>query len=929
MSNNEIIKDIDYIHFGVYSAEEIEGMSVCKLTNSRRTGVGSVYDPRMGTTDDSVDCVTCKENIIVCPGHFGHIELNEPIVNPLYYRKVTSLLKCFCKKCFSLLITKEQMKIYGINKLKGTERIEALLEKIQKTNVCLKECCCIEQPIVKYSPIDNSICLCYADTKDSKITIPMEGIDIFKIFDSVRNEDVELLGMDINVVHPRNFIIKNLLVLPPCDRPFVKQDFGISDDDLTIQYCEIIKANNSLAEQISDSKRNKFIQTLKFRISTTFNNSSGKAKHTTNGRPIKGLKERLSGKDGRIRNNVQGKRCDQSGRTVIGPDPTLDIGQICIPPEMASILTIPVMVNTSNIKDLQKIVNSDQANYIIKTSLSESGSTNQIRINLKKACFTSQTPLYKKDFISRYSSGALIPVLTGKEVLHPGDSILRNENFIQATVASTRPYTINLGDIVERKLITGDTVLFNRQPTLNKMSMQAGEIIIRPGKNIRVNLAITKVLNADFDGDEFNIHVPQSLESKAELRYLSSMEENLISSQHSKPNVAVVQDSLLGSYLMTLPDSQCIKKEKFYDIIMTLDKSCDFYMNKLKHIHSILNLKAKRTLEDHECLNGKALVSMLLPEDFNYTKKNNASTEEPVVKIYRGVMYKGVIDKNIIGCVNGTIIQALFKEYNQAVACSFVNGIQKLANAWLLLNSFSIGLKDCLMLNKEKEVLIKNQVRKCIYEAESLKNEITNPLIKEARINSNLNKAKDIGFKIAKESILPTNGFLSTIKSGSKGEIYNLCQMLGLLSQQNLRGSRIQPSLNNKTRTLPHYPFADLTPEQEYESKGFISSPFIRGLNPREFYFHACSGREGVSDTSLGTASSGYLQRRIIKLTEDMKVEYDGSIRDAGDRVYQFAYGENNLDPSKTIVLNGNNEICDVRKMVDKLNMKVELENTL
>lgn len=928
MSNNEIIKDIDYINFGVYSAEEIEGMSVCKLTNSRRTGVGSVYDPRMGTTDDSVDCVTCKENIIVCPGHFGHIELNEPIVNPLYYRKVTSLLKCFCKKCYSLLITKEQIKIYGINKLKGTERIDALLEKIQKTNVCLKDGCCIEQPTIKYSPIDNSISLCYSDTKDSKVIIPMEGIDIFKIFDSVTNEDVELLGMDIKVVHPRNFIIKNLLVLPPCDRPFVKQDFGISDDDLTIQYCEIIKANNSLIDQISDSKRNKFIQTLKFRISTTFNNSSGKAKHTTNGRPIKGLKERLSGKDGRIRNNVQGKRCDQSGRTVIGPDPTLDIGQICIPPEMASILTIPIMVNKSNIKDLQTIVNSDKANYIIKHSKAPSGSS-QVRINLKKACFTSQTSLYKKDFISRYKTGSLIPVLTGKEILHPGDTIFRNGAFIPAVAASTRPYTINLGDIVERKLITGDMVLFNRQPTLNKMSMQAGEIIIRPGKNIRVNLAITKVLNADFDGDEFNIHVPQSLESKAELKYLSTMEENLISSQHSKPNVAVVQDSLLGSYLMTLPEAQLIKKEKFYDIIMTLDKSCDFYLNKIKHISAILNLKLKRQIEERECFNGKALVSMLLPEDFNYTKKNNASTEEPIVKIYRGVMYAGVIDKNIIGCVNGTIIQALFKEYNTSIACEFVNGIQKIANAWLLLNSFSIGLKDCLMLNKEKELLIKNQVRKCIYEAESLKNEITNPHIKEARINANLNKAKDIGFKIAKESILPTNGFLSTIKSGSKGEIYNLCQMLGLLSQQNLRGSRIQPSLNNKTRTLPHYPFDNLTPEQEYESKGFISSPFIRGLNPREFYFHACSGREGVSDTSLGTASSGYLQRRIIKLTEDMKVEYDGSIRDAGERVYQFAYGENNLDPSKTIVINGNNEICDVGKIIDKLNMKVEMENPL
>jgi DNA-directed RNA polymerase beta' subunit len=912
----EIIKEIDYINFGVYSAEEIEGMSICKLTNGRRTGANSVYDPRMGTTDDT-DCVTCKGTVLECPGHFGHIELNESIVHPLYYRKVSSLLKCFCKKCYSLLITKEQIKIHGMDKMKGTERFEAIVEKIIKTNVCLKEDCRLEQPQIKFSPIDNSISLYYVESKDTKITIPMEGSDIFKIFDAVSDEDAKLIGMDVSIVHPRNFIIKNLLVLPPADRPFVKQEFGISDDDLTIQYCEIIKANNHLAEQIPDAKKQKCIQTLKFRISTTFNNSSCKAKHTTNGRPIKGIKERLSGKDGRIRNNVQGKRCDQSGRTVIGPDPTLDIGQICIPPEMATILTIPVYVSESNINKMQEIVNNGQANYVIKKK-------EKVRINLLKACFVKQTQLLKNDEICR--NGRLMPVLTGKEILKPRDLILRNGATIPCNPASTRPYSIQVGDIVERKLITGDTVLFNRQPTLNKMSMQAGEIIVRPGKNIRVNLAVTRIMNADFDGDEFNIHVPQSLEATAELKYLSSMKENLISAQHSKPNVAIVQDSLLGSYLMTIPSSLYLKKEKFFDIIMTIDKPTKFYLDKINHIKTILSLKLKKPVADWECMNGKGLVSMILPEDFNYFKKNNGSPEEPTVKIHRGVLYKGVIDKNIIGCVTGTIIQALYKEYNTDIACEFVNGIQKLSNAWLLLNSFSIGLKDCLMLNKQKEILIKKEVEKCIYEAESIKNEIHNPIIKEARVNSSLNKAKDLGFKIAQDAILPTNNFLSTIKSGSKGDIYNLAQMTGLLGQQNLKGSRVQPSLNNKQRTLPHYKFGKLFPEQEYESKGFISSPFIKGLNPREFYFHACSGREGVSDTSLGTSNSGYIQRRIIKLTEDMKVEYDGSVRDAGGRVYQFAYGETNMDPSKTIVLNGKSEICDVRKMVEKLNMQVELE---
>ena len=330
---NPDTREIESITFGIYSPEEILSMAVCKVDNAKKSGNGSIYDQRMGTTDSTIKCETCKENALDCPGHFGYIELNEPIVHPLYYKRVAAFLNCFCLKCYRLILQQDQISICGLSRFKGESRFSKILEKIKKVDMCCQYTgkfedngdpiiCGKDRPKIKFSIADSSFSLVYEDGKKNKTSIVLATDEIKKVFDNILNEDVELLGFNPSLCHPRNFIITVLPVLPPCDRPYVRADNKLCDDDLTIQYIEIIKANNNLIEPDEDCEinqksrkkdkgdtvRQRALASLRFRILTTFNNGQGKAKHTTNGRPIKGIKERLTGKDGQIRNNMMGKR---------------------------------------------------------------------------------------------------------------------------------------------------------------------------------------------------------------------------------------------------------------------------------------------------------------------------------------------------------------------------------------------------------------------------------------------------------------------------------------------------------------------------------------------------------------------------------------------------------------------------------------------
>ena len=300
---------------------------------------------------------------------------------------------------------------------------------------------------------------------------------------------------------------------------------------------------------------------------------------------------------------------------------------------------------------------------------------------------------------------------------------------------------------------------------------------------------------------------------------------------------------------------------------------------------------------------------------------NNATSSEPVLRIHKGVIHEGVINKAIVGSSHNSLIQVLFKEYDQTVSVFFIDNLQFLANNWLLYTGFSVGAADCIA-TKEQE--IENVITRCFMEAKGVEQTTNIDHIKEIKINASLSKARDHGMRIAKEALSSENNFISTVTSGSKGDYFNIAQITGLLGQQNFSGKRIEPAMNNETRTLPHYPFEGLSKETEFESRGFVKNSFIRGISPREFWFHAITGREGITDTAMKTSMSGYTQRRMIKLGEDLQVQYDGTVRNASGSIIQFNYGGDGFDGSNTVIVDNQPQICDVSRLVDRINLKYE-----
>ena len=895
------VREVSAIQFGLLNDDDVLKMSVCEVTNPKlAVGANTVYDERMGSIERGIKCPTCKQSSETCMGHFGHVALNESILNPLFYKDIRDFMCCFCVICHRCLVMKSQVGMRGLNA--SVLRAQLKTRKIKECSYCESV-----QPDFRYIQSDNEIVVVYKDsTTGKKTTLPITVAEARTLFHKVMDEDLMMLGYDPVHAHPRGFVMSVFPVIPPCARPSAFADEKFCDDDLTNQIVEIVKINASLAKEnanagsSSESKRAKLISSLKFRISTFYNNSANKAKTNGGSRPVKGLKERLIGKSGQIRGSLSGKRVNQSARTVISPDPTLRMGQIAIPPQMARVLTFPERVNDCNFEQMSAIVGRGDANYIIRDGT---------RINLKLALNRQQTPLCKSDVIVR--DGKRILVNTGREVLREGDSLLRNGEAVEVVTQGRREYKLEKGDVVERHLREGDMVLLNRQPTLWVGSMMAQSIVIREGKTLRFNLSICKNLNADFDGDESNIHAAQSLESSTELKLLSSSHNVIITPQSSRPNVCIVQDSLSAAYLMTLNESRAVSKAEFYDASMLTRLSSQETLAHIQHVRKVLKYMGKPA----KAMNGRGVIAMAFPPDLNY------KTDK--LKIYRGVIVEGYLDKSALGAVNNSLIHVINKEYGPDRVAQFIDEIQFLTNAWMLRTGMSVGLGDCLVKTQTQRKTIEDVIQKCYAEAEGIATTTHHSGIREVRVAASLSKARDMGMRIAKDALDDENNFVRTVKSGSKGDFFNVCQITGLLGQQNVQGQRVKNKLNNGRRSLPHYPFEGLSIEEVYESRGFVASSFIGGLNPREFFFHAVSGREGITDTAMGTSTSGYIQRRIIKLTEDVKIHYDGTVRDATGRVFQASYGGDGMDPVKTVKVDGKQTFCDVQRVVDRINLNV------
>jgi len=816
---------------------------------------GGPMDPRMGVIDPGLRCKTCGGKYGECLGHFGRIELVRPVYHVKFLPYIKRLLEGTCPQCGRALIPEEQKK-------KFLEKINEFLEKQQyrELNRYIEEV--VVPKIKEYAKKHKKCPHCNAEikeikfekpwdfyikekVKDEEIWVKLTPLDVRQWLEKIPDEDAKLFGIIRG--RPEWMVLTVILVPPVTARPSIILETGErAEDDLTHKIADIIRINNKLEEGLLFGEPEPIIEEnwnmLQYHVATYFDNELPNvppARHRS-GRPLKGLVQRIKGKEGRLRRNLAGKRVNFSARGVISVDPRIDIDEVGVPEKVAKELTFPEIVTEWNINWLkEKVLKGpealDGANYVID----KSGKRFRIMEDNKEEL---------------------------AEKLEPGWK-------------------------VERHIMDGDFALFNRQPSLHRMSMMGHRSIILPGHTFRINPATTTPYNADFDGDEMNYHIVQIYEGMTEVRHLANVKEHIITPRYGLAIIGATEDIISGLYLLTLDNT----KIPLDEAIQLIEYNCKYYGK-----DKIVRLVEQAKKEGRDYLTGKEVFSALLPDDLNFKIK----TKNGEFEIKNGILVKGVADKEVVGVEKGKLIREIYEKYGADFTFKWLSDLTRLSVNYLTRAQLTISLSDW-DLPKEAE----DQIKKIVEEAKKKVNEIIEKFkqgkIKplpgrtveetlELEILKVLNKARDeIGEVVAKYAP-EDSGTALLAKSGARGKLLNLAQVVGIVGQQAIRGRRIKNSY--KDRTLSIFKRGDIGPE----AKGFVEHGFKHGLTPWEFFFHAITGRDSLMDTQLRTPKAGYLYRRLVNVLKDIYVENDRTVRDTYGNIIQYLWGEDGLAVNKT-----------------------------
>jgi DNA-directed RNA polymerase II subunit RPB1 len=851
------IEPIVGIQICVFSPEEIERRSVVEITNAgtyegNEPKIGGLFDPRMGVLDNGKECRSCGQTNHKCPGHFGHFRLARPVYYIQFFPFILNVLSCVCIRCSKLLIDKNFRKHFL--KRKGEARWREVLTTSKEIKRCGQETedgCGARQP-TRYVREGIARIVAEWDSADSiqspdvisekktsdKQSQPLEVEFVLRLFRRILDEDVDFMGLSRYWCRPDWMICTVLPIPPPQVRPSVIQDNNQrSEDDLTHKLAEIIKTNNAYLQpriqaNAAKSVIDEWTNVLQYHIATLVDNQiPGVAPSAQrNGRPLKSIQQRLGSKEGRIRYNIQGKRVEFSARSVITPDPNISIAELGVPEKIAMNLTRPERVTEFNRDKLYKFIQNGP--------------------NVFPGAKT----------IRRGVDGRIIS--------------LRHVN--------TKDVVLHYGDIVNRHLMDGDIVLFNRQPTLHRMSMMAHRVKVLKYKTFRLNVSVTAPYNADFDGDEMNMHCPQSYEAATELEEIAAVPHQILRPRDGLPVIGVVQDTLVGSYRLTRPHVSFNRRE-FMNLMMW-NKRFDGI---------VPESKAEGRWTGHQVL------SQLMPP-INMDMMNSSKKK---VIIRNGDVLEGQFDKSVFSKASKGIIHMTYNDYGSKQTVDLLDAMQNTIEQFLVYNGFSVGISDLIADSATKdEMNVKIQEKKSDVESIllSIHQDLfdnntgkTNQAEFEDKIFGILNKATELSGEIGYNSLANENRMTAMVRAGSKGGPINIAQMIACVGQQNIEGKRIPYGFED--RTLPHFKKYD----DGAEARGFIQNSFINGLTPTEFFFHAMSGREGLIDTAVKTASTGYIQRRLVKAMEDLVVQHDGTVRDANMNIAQFNYGEDGINSTK------------------------------
>ncbi|WP_423793018.1 DNA-directed RNA polymerase subunit A' [Methanocaldococcus indicus] len=880
-------KELKEITFGLLSPEYIRKMSVAKIVTADTYDEdgypieGGLMDLRLGVIDPGLVCKTCGGRVGECPGHFGHIELAKPVIHVGYAKTIYKILKAVCPYCGRVTLPETKRKEFlekmelleteGGNKWEICEEIFKEAAKIAICPYCgeVKFDVKFERPYTYYKIEEN---------EQKKLTPE----DVREILEKIPDEDCPLIGINPKTTRPEWMVLTVLPVPPVTMRPSIILETGErSEDDLTHKLVDIIRTNNKVEMCIETGSPNVILDDqwdlLQYHVATYFDNElSGMppAKHRS-GRPLKTLAQRLKGKEGRFRYNLAGKRVNFSARTVISPDPCLSINEVGVPEEIAKELTVPEKVTKYNIEKIRQLILNGPhkhpgANYIIVKKRGRDGSYSEYKIKLE------------------------------------------NENIRKYWAEN-----IKEGDIVERHLMDGDIVLYNRQPSLHRMSIMGHRVRVLPYRTFRHNLCVCPPYNADFDGDEMNLHVPQTEEARAEAESLMLVEKHILSPRYGGPIIGAIHDHISGAYILT---SKYFTKDE-----ATLILRAGNIKDELEEPDKVEN--------GVELYSGKRLFSKALPKGLNIRfkaricrkckecKKEECEYDAYVV-IKDGELIKGVIDKSGYGAESGILLHAIVKEFGYEAGRRFLDSVTKMVIRTLMLRGFSTGIDD---EDVPKEAL--EEIEKVLDEAEKKVEEIIEKYkrgelellpgqdleqSRETYIKNILREARDKAGEIAERYLGMDNQAVIMARTGARGNILNLTQMAACVGQQSVRGERIFRGYRD--RVLPHFEKGDLGAR----AHGFVRSSYKKGLSPTEFFFHAIGGREGLVDQAVRTAQSGYMQRRLINALQDLKTEFDGTVRDSRGVMIQFKYGEDGVDP----MLTDRGKTVDIDRIIDKIKMK-------
>ncbi|GLU11714.1 hypothetical protein SLE2022_284390 [Rubroshorea leprosula] len=889
---------IKSIQFSVLSDSEISKAAEVQVwqgayyDSNTRPIEGGLLDPRMGPANKSGRCATCHGSFGECPGHYGYLTLALPVYNVGFLSTILDILKCVCKSCSRILLDEKPRKSF-LKKMRSPKidalRKKALLKDIVKTcNKPLKcpRCGFLNGKVKKATGTlgiqhersrlnDSTFEECrsaISHTKESKANFSISNIlnpvTVRSLFKRMTDEDCELLYLSDR---PEKFIITNIAVPPIPIRPSVMMDGSMSNEnDITERLKRIIQTNTSLRQELQETSATfKSLggwEMLQVEVAQYINSDvRGVPFSMQVSKPLSGFVQRLKGKQGRFRGNLSGKRVEYTGRTVISPDPNLKINEVAIPIRMARILTYPERVSSHNIEKLRQCVRNGP---------------------------------------DKYPGARMVRYPDGSARLLVGDYRKRIAD------------ELKFGCMVDRHLEDGDIVLFNRQPSLHRMSIMCHRARIMPWRTLRFNESVCNPYNADFDGDEMNMHVPQTEEARTEALMLMGVQNNLCTPKNGEILVASTQDFLTSSFLIT-------RKDTFYDRA-TFSLMCSYMGDSMDPI----DLPTPAILKPVELWTGKQLFSVLLRphasvrvylnctvKERTYSKKIIKSIGGEEIEVETmcpndGFVYFrnselmcGQLGKATLGNGNKDgLYSVLLRDYNPHAAAACMNRLAKLSARWIGNHGFSIGIDDVQpqkTLTDEKANTISGDYKKCDEQIQKfnegkleLKPGCDAAQTLEANITEILNQIRDKTGKVCMRELHWRNSPLIMSQCGSKGSPINISQMIACVGQQSVGGRRAPNGFID--RSLPHFPRKSKTPA----AKGFVANSFYSGLTATEFFFHTMGGREGLVDTAVKTADTGYMSRRLIKALEDLNVHYDNTVRTAGGCIVQFIYGDDGMDPA-------------------------------